>query len=143
VVPVLGRKDAHFQPVAAGVVAGGFVAALNTPAAREATYDVCGPERLTLEEMISTILRVTGRRRLQLRIPRGLARVQAALLEWIFPMVLRRAAPLNRDQLIMLEEGSTGEPAAFERDFQLPQTGFEQGIAAYLRAKPSQSSPIP
>jgi hypothetical protein len=83
--------------------------------------------------MITTILRVTGRRRLRLRIPRGLARAQAALLEWIFPTVLRRAAPLNRDQLIMLEEGSTGEPDAFNQTFKLPQTGFEQGIAAYLR----------
>jgi NADH dehydrogenase len=133
VIPVMGRKDALFQPVAVKVVAEGFVQAMSRPATSGQTFDVCGPERLSLEQIIDTILQVTNRRRLKVKIPAGLARMQAALLEWVFPKVLRRASPLNQDQLIMLEEGNTGDAAAFEQTFRIPQTRFAPGIAAYLQ----------
>lgn len=132
IVPVLGRRGARFQPVAVEAVAKAFVQALATPEAIGKTYDLCGPDTLTLREILDSILEVTRRRRLKARVPAGLAWAQAALLEAVCPKLLGRAPPLNRDQLIMLGEDNLGDPAPANALFNLDQTPFRQGIAKYL-----------
>jgi NADH dehydrogenase len=134
IVPVLGRRGARFQPVAVEAVARAFVQALITVEAIGKTYDLCGPDRLTLSEIVESILEVTRRRRFQVRVPAGLAWAQAALLEQVCPKLLGRAPPLNRDQLIMLGEDNLGDPAPAIALLDLPQTHFRDGIAQYLRA---------
>jgi NADH dehydrogenase len=131
VVPVMGRRDARFQPVAVEVVAAAFVKALTEPKAVGVTYDLAGPETFTLAALIEAILTVMGRRRLQVRVPEGLARAQAALLEFIFPRVLGQAPPLNRDQLIMLDENNVGNAGPAVELFGLRQVPFREGIARY------------
>jgi len=133
IVPLLGRADARFQPVAVEAVASAFVRALVTPAAIGKSYDLCGPDALTLGEILDSILEVTRRKRFKLRLPTGLAWAQAALLEQLYPRLLRRAPPLNRDQLIMLGEDNLGDPAAANALFGLRHASFREGIAQYLR----------
>jgi NADH dehydrogenase len=136
IVPVLGRRGARFQPVAVETVARAFVQALITPETIGKTYDLCGPDRLTLSEIVESILEVTRRRRFKVRVPAGLAWAQAALLEQVCPRLLGRAPPLNRDQLIMLGEDNLGDPAPANALLSLPQTPFRQGIARYLQSRP-------
>src|SRR5207302_8646593 len=69
VVPILGRKDAKFQPVAVEAVATAFVKALTEPRAIGKTYDLGGEETFTLREMIDVIARVMGKRRLKIHVP--------------------------------------------------------------------------
>jgi hypothetical protein len=69
---------------------------------------------------------------LKLHVPLAAARFQAALLEFIYPKVLGKAAPLNRDQLRMLQENNTGEARAATDLFGLDHPPFRQGIARYL-----------
>jgi uncharacterized protein YbjT (DUF2867 family) len=132
VVPVIGSGRSRFQPVSVEVVARCFVGALSEPRAEGKTFDVCGVEALTLDEMVEIILRVTGRRRWRVRLPVAVARVQAACLERLYPMVLRRAPPLNRDQIIMLEEGNVGDGQPARDLFGLVDPPFAVGTAAYL-----------
>jgi NADH dehydrogenase len=132
IVPVLGRRGARFQPVAVEAVAKAFVQALITPEAIGKTYDLCGPDRLTLSEILDSILEVTRRRRFKVRVPAGLAWAQAALLEQVCPKLLGLAPPLNRDQLIMLGEDNLGDPGPANALLGLPQTPFREGIAQYL-----------
>ena len=137
IVPVLGRRGARFQPVPVEVVAKAFVQALVTPETIGKTYDLCGPDTLTLSEILDSILEVTHRKRLELRVPAGLAWAQAALLEQVYPKLLGRAPPLNRDQLIMLGEDHLGDPGPANALLGLPQTPFREGIARYLHALPT------
>ena len=133
VVPLIGRPNARFQPVAVETVADAFAKALETPASFGQTCDLCGPERLTLSEMIDAILAATGRKRWKFRVPPSLARCQAALLEWLCPKLPGKAPPLNRDQLLMLEEDNLGDPEPANRLFNLRQEGFSAGIRRFLK----------
>ena len=93
---------------------------------------MCGPEALTLSEIVDQILDVLQRRRLKVQVPPGLARCQAAGLEFIYRRLLRRASPLNRDQLIMLQEDSVGNPQPANALFGLKPVPLREGIAKYL-----------
>ncbi len=132
VLPVIGQGTALLQPVSVEGVAQAFARALNSKDAVHQTYDLCGPDRLTLPQVLQAILRVTRRRRLIARIPRSLAWYPTAVLEQVFPRILRRPAPLSRDQILMLEEDNVGNPEAAERDFQIRSIPFAEGIGAFL-----------
>jgi len=132
VVPILGRKDAQFQPVAVEVVGQAFVTALNPGCALWQTLDLCGPERLTMREMIGQILSVMRKRRLTFQVPSFVARLQAWLLEKSFPRMLHRASPLNRDQLLMLDEDNVGDPKPANELLGLKQGLFREQIE-YVR----------
>jgi len=132
VIPILASRQAHFQPLAVEVVAEAFVRALDAAAAANRTLDLCGPEALTFEQILDAILEVSGRRRLRWRVPPILARWQATWFEWIFPRLLRRPPPLNRDQLIMLAEDHRGDARTANDLFGLSPVRFREGIARYL-----------
>jgi NADH dehydrogenase len=133
VVPLLGSPRARFQPLSVEAVATAFVRSLGEPQSAGQTYDLCGPEALTLSEIVDRILEVLQRRRVKLRVPLALARCQAAGLESVFRRLLRRASPLNRDQLIMLQEDNVGNPQPANERFGLKPLRFREGIGKYLR----------
>lgn len=137
-LPVMGPGHGLLQPVAVEAVALAFVRALTEPAAVGRTFDLCGPDRLTFNEVLDAILAASGRRRLKLHVPLALARLQARGLEFVFPTLLRRAAPLNRDQLIMLQEDNVGDPAPANALFHLPTERFTDGVRRHL--SPSSSA---
>jgi len=132
VVPILGNGRSKMQPVPVTDVAACFVRALGEPKSIGQAYDLCGQDVLSFEEILDAILRVTGRKRLKLRLPMGLARAQARLLEFIFPRLLGRAPPLNRDQLLMLMEDNIGNPKLANELFGIKPIPFTQGIETYL-----------
>jgi uncharacterized protein YbjT (DUF2867 family) len=133
VLPVMGSGQAKLQPVPVGDVAACFAGALTTPQSSGQTYDLCGPEVLSFVGVLDNILAATGRKRLKLHIPMGLARFQAALLEFISPRLLGKAPPLNRDQLLMLNEDNVGNPEPANALFGVNPIPFRKGIEAYLK----------
>jgi len=135
VVPLMGSPRAQFQPVSVETVAAAFAKSLGEPQSIGQTYDLCGPEALTLSEIVDRILAVLHRRRLKLRVPPGLARFQAVLLELVFRRLLRKVSPLNRDQLIMLQEDNVGNPRPANELFGLTPTSLREGIAKNLGVK--------
>jgi len=135
IVPVLGRADAKFQPVPVADVATCFVKALTVPQSTASTFDLCGFETMTMPELLDKILAAMGRHRLKLNVPLVIARIQAAFLEFLYPVLLRKAPPLNRDQLIMLQEDNIGNGEPARALFGLKQNSFQQDIASYLGEK--------
>lgn len=133
VVPVMGDGRNQFQPVSVKTVAAAFVKALTDPGAIGETYDLCGPERLTFNQVLDEVLAVMRRRRVKVHLPLGIARIQAALLEFLFGRCFHQAPPLNRDQLIMLQEDNVGNPDPANERFGLKQNTFREGIAEYLK----------
>ena len=133
ILPVMGAGRALLQPVAVEDVARCFARALGEPRSIRETFDVCGPDRLTMPQILGAILAATGRKRLIVRVPIELAKVLAASLEFVYPRLLGKAPPLNRDQLIMLQEDNVGEPRWTVEMFGMRQNSFAKGIARYLK----------
>ncbi len=132
-LPVIGAGTSLVQPVAVAEVARCFVGALSQPESVGQTLDVCGPDRLKFTEVLTEILRATGRRRRQVHLPLPLARLQARLLEFIYPTLLRQAPPLNRDQILMLGEDNVGDPGPAARLFGFTPAPFRESLRAFLK----------
>jgi hypothetical protein len=62
-----------------------------------------------------------------------MARAQAAICEFIFARIFRTPPPLNRDQLIMLGEDNVGDATIPQRNFDVENPAFSEGIKEYLR----------
>ena len=76
----LARSQARFAPVYVGDVADAFVRALDDRASFGETYELCGPEVLTLEQLVRMTASVALLPCHILRLPDALGRLQAALL---------------------------------------------------------------
>ncbi len=132
VLPVLGPGTSQMQPVAVEDVAQCFVTALDSSAALGKTFDVCGPETFRFTELLELILAALGRSRRLLRLPLPLARCQAAVLEAVFPTLFGAAPPLNRDQIVMLQEDNVGDPRPASQLLGFDPIPFRQGLARFL-----------
>ena len=132
VVPVIGDGKTRFQPVPVKSVGAAFVKALTEPGAVGETYDLCGAETLSLDELLDQILAVMGRKRFKLHLPVGVARAQAAFIEFVFQRLLREPPPLNRDQIVMLQEDNCGNSQPANEIFKLEPIRFADEIRKYL-----------
>lgn len=137
VLPVMGSGRSRFQPVAVETVAAAFVKCLGEPRPAGQVYELAGPETFSLLEILEVILEVTDRRRFILRLPLPLARAQATVMECIFPRFLGKPSPLNRDQLLMLQEDNVGVAGPAQELLGLPAMHFKQRIAEYLGGRGS------
>ena len=82
VMPVSGRGRAVFQPIWAEDVAACVSSALRTEdAPRRARYELAGPEALTHNEIVHTVLRALGRRRALVHVPTPIVSRALRLLE--------------------------------------------------------------
>src|SRR3989454_9087374 len=125
VVPLIG--GGRLQPVPVEQVAQGLARALARPAAVKQTYEVGGPDRVTLGELVDLIGKVLGRRRiLKFNVPRGVV--------WAATRVLHRLPffPLTPDQLLMLEEDNVCDPAPFFSTFGLAPLPLATGLRQLL-----------
>lgn len=84
-VPVLplACADARFAPVYVGDVVEAFVRALDRRDVLGRSYDLCGPEVVTLGEIVRRAAAALGLRRIVVPLPRPVARLQAALMDWV------------------------------------------------------------
>jgi NADH dehydrogenase len=76
----LARAGARFAPISVIDVAEAFMRALDRPASTAAIYELCGPEVLTLEEIVRLTARVAGLPCHILRLPDALARLQGVVM---------------------------------------------------------------
>jgi len=104
IMPVPGGGGSYLQPVWVEDVAAVLARALaEAPPFPPGTYELGGPEALTVREILAMACRAAGRRRLFVPAPRCLLWPAAWLLEKVL-----REPPLTRDQLLML--GEDGRP---------------------------------
>lgn len=97
VVPII-RGPAKFQPVYVGDVADAVVAALADPSANGGkTYELGGPEVLSMAALNRWIASATGRTKTFMAMPDAIASAMASLVGWL------PGAPMTRDQWLMLQ----------------------------------------
>jgi len=97
----LARAGARFAPVSVLDVAAAFMRALNRASSAGATYELCGPEVLTLEEIVRLTARVAGLPCRIVRMPDVLARIQAVVMGLLpgKPFSLDNFRSLTRDSV--------------------------------------------
>ena len=79
----LARADAKFAPVFVGDVVKAFLHALDDPGTIGQTYELYGPEVLTLREIVEYTARHLGLRRFVIGLPPALGRLQAAVFDFV------------------------------------------------------------
>jgi NADH dehydrogenase len=80
-VPVSGSGRALYQPIWAEDVADCIVASLRAAPADRAQFDLAGPESLTYDDMVRTVLRPLRKRRALMHVPLPLVRLSLRALE--------------------------------------------------------------
>ena len=115
------------SPVHIEDVADAFVAALVNDETIGKTYCLGGPEVLTWTQMLRRIGEATDKRKWILPMPIYLMRIGATLFDWL-PFF-----PVTRDQLTMLEEGNTADPAELKALIGREPRGFTVDSLGYLR----------
>jgi NADH dehydrogenase len=80
-LPLIGGAT-RMQPVYVGDVATAVADAVDGKAKSGATYELGGPEVLTMREIIEIILAITGRDRMLVPLPFGLAKLKSMFLQF-------------------------------------------------------------
>ncbi len=100
VMPVSGNGRARFQPIWAEDVAECVAGALRASSAeRHRRYELAGPETLSHQEIIATVLRAAGRSRPLLNIPTPIVSRSLRLLE----RAMGERAPASWDEAELME----------------------------------------
>jgi uncharacterized protein YbjT (DUF2867 family) len=81
-LPLIGGGTTKMQPVYVGDVATAIADAVDGKAKAGATYELGGPEVLTMREIMETILEITDRDRMLVSLPFGLAKLQSIFLQF-------------------------------------------------------------
>jgi uncharacterized protein YbjT (DUF2867 family) len=116
----LGGADTRFQPVWVGDVADAFVRALDDAGTIGRSYDLVGPEAMTLREIVQLTARTKGWTRIVVPLPKPLGRLQAEIGEHL------PGKPISRDNWRSLQHDSTSD------DNGLPKLGI---VPTDVRAK--------
>ena len=106
-LPLIGGGVTRLQPVYVGDVATAVADAVDGKTRPGATYELGGPEVLTMREIMEIILKITERKRMLVSLPFGLARLQAMFLQFA-PGPLK----LTPDQVAMLQSDNVVSDAA-------------------------------
>jgi uncharacterized protein YbjT (DUF2867 family) len=79
----LARARARFAPIYAGDVADAFVRAADDRSTIRGTYELCGPQLLTLADIVRITASAAGRRARIVPLPDFIARLQAAVFDFV------------------------------------------------------------
>jgi len=79
----LACAEARFAPVYVGDVVEAFARCLDNPHVAGLSLELCGPDVVTLEHIVRLAAQASGVRRLIMPLPRSLARLQAAIMDFV------------------------------------------------------------
>jgi len=131
-LPLIGGGETKLQPVFVGDVATALADAVEGKARAAATYELGGPEELTMRQVQEYVLKTIERSRWLLPLPFGLARLQAMVLQFA-PGPLK----LTPDQVELLRSDNVVSQAARDAGLTLQGLGIapaslEQIVPSYL-----------
>ncbi|HET7453480.1 MAG TPA: complex I NDUFA9 subunit family protein [Thermoanaerobaculia bacterium] len=136
-IPVIGRGTVRFMPVSVRDVARVFADAIEKPETAGRTFEVGGPETLTLNDIYREIAAAVGKPNKPIvHLPLWWGRVLATA------MAVLPEPPLTRDQLRSLTRDNVGDTAATNATFGAPAVRFAEGIREYVRPRSRRDSTI-
>jgi NADH dehydrogenase len=125
-IPVIGNGRTEVQPVFVADLAEAVAMSVTMEKAAGNVYEIGGPQALTMDEIIRTMLRSMGKRRPLLHSPAGLMK----LATW--PLTLLPTPPLSPSAVdfVLMEEPV--DNTALLQDFALQLTPLGKGLS-YLQ----------
>jgi NADH dehydrogenase len=129
VIPIIGKGDYPMAPISIHAIVQAFIQALKLDGPATAkTFELCGPEVLTFEQIVKLIADYLGISKTRVHIPVGMVRFGIDLLRF-----MRVPPPITQDQLAMLLLGSVCADHGAVQVFDLPHITLAEGIREYLR----------
>lgn len=126
-LPLVGGGKTKLQPVYVGDIADAVIIAARHDDCRGKIYELGGPEILTLRQIYGRLFKETGRPRLLISMPWGLAKFQGSILG------LMPSPILTADQVETLKtDNVVGADALTLRDLGLTGTGLDVILPTYL-----------
>jgi uncharacterized protein YbjT (DUF2867 family) len=125
--PVAGTGKYLFRPVHVNDVVECFAHSLTNAVATGKTIDLVGGEELTLNQITDELADCMNVRKRAVHIPLPFMKFAASVFSRL-PV----KPPVTPTQLRMLEEGSTGDPAAMKQIFNIEPIGFRAGLRRNL-----------
>lgn len=98
VLPLIGGGHTLFQPVWVGDVAEAILRVIETPDNRGGLYELGGPRTYSFADLMRMVLVETGRKRLLINVPWGVAKLIASFTQLI------PNPPLTVDQVVQLKQ---------------------------------------
>ena len=127
VLPRLGLKPQRIQPVSADDIALTFRRIFERDEAWGETFGVGGPDVMTMQEILETLLRVMGKRRLIAPIPETLAKLGTA------PLKLLPNPPMTPHGIEFAVQEGLVDTTLLEKVLDVHPVGLEEGLRRYLR----------
>jgi uncharacterized protein YbjT (DUF2867 family) len=124
-VPVIGDGSQRLQPVFVDDVAEAMAQAASTDGPT-GTFEMGGPEVMSMNEVLRTMMEVRGKVKPLLHFPAFLPKLAGFFLQ-----VLPRA-PLSPDAVDFVTEDALADTEALLREFDLRLTPLQEGLATYL-----------
>ena len=129
-LPVIGDGQTKVQPVFVRDVAGAAARAVTSAKATNQLFELGGPEELTMDEIMKTVLRVLGKRRFLLHYPTGLMKLAAQFLKFL------PGPPLTPGAVDFLTMENPVDSTAAVEALDLKLSTLEAGLGSYMgRAK--------
>lgn len=128
VVPRLGVRPQHIQPLYVGDFAQAVVEAFARDDAWNKTFEIGGPEVMTMTEVIHGIAEVLGKRRRVLPIPLPLAKLGTA------PFVLLPKPPMTPTGVEFVAQDGLIDMRETTRVLGIKPVTFKEGLSRYLAA---------
>ncbi|PLX95035.1 MAG: NAD-dependent dehydratase [Desulfuromonas sp.] len=127
IIPIIGNGQYQLSPVAVTDIASGFANALTSKISIGKTYECCGNECCSYNELIDLFGAAIGRQRpFKLHQPLGLMRAMTRALEQF------ATYPVTSDQISMLIRGATCHDQSWRTDLTVPITPLAEGIKKAL-----------
>ncbi len=137
VFPIVGDGSAPMMPVDAKDVARAAAAALGRPESAGKTFEVVGPERLALRDVVSRVAEAAGLPVRILGTPVALMRLPVRIME-----ATMRQPLSTRAQLAMLQEGLAGDPEPARRELGVETAPFTPERLRPLVARVERRAPF-
>jgi uncharacterized protein YbjT (DUF2867 family) len=136
IVPVTGKGDARFQPLAVEDLGRAVVQVLGDDASIGREYQLGGPRYWTYKEIMGEVLSGMGRKRVMVPMPVALIRLVAGAME----MLKVKAFPVATDQLRQLKFDNIGPVDAVRTELGWDPQPME-GRLAHLQRKVKDQEP--
>ena len=125
-MPVIGDGKQRMQPVFIDDVSRCVVESLATDAAANQVFEIGGPDVMSMDDVLRTMLRVMGKRRPLLHAPAALPKLAGALMA---PLPNR---PLSPDAVEFICNDALADNSTLLRVFNVRLTPPQEGLARYL-----------
>ena len=125
-VPVVGDGKMRINPLYVGDLAAHVLAAVANERAMGQVFELGGPQVMTMDDIIRTALRVTGKRRFLFHQPKPLMKAVATLVQHV------PGRPLTPDAIEFVTMEGVADTALAESVFGLRLTSLDEALRQYL-----------